>query len=129
MKKSCPNCKGTGHIIVDTKTCPECDGTGYEETINIKNHFKGINKKAKKPAYKLKIDFGNEIGIKKTSAQITDYYTPDELIGKQLLAVVNFPPKQIADFISEVLILGTYSTGGVILITPDKKAQNGDKLG
>ena len=68
-----------------------------------------LNKKAKKPAYKLKIDFGNEIGIKKTSAQITDYY--------------------IADFISEVLILGTYSTGGVILITPDKKAQNGDKLG
>ena len=51
-----------------------------------------LNKKAKKPAYKLKIDFGNEIGIKKTSAQITDYYTPDELIGKQLLAVVNFPP-------------------------------------
>ena len=48
MKKSCPNCKGTGQIIVDTKTCPECDGTGYEETINIKNHFKGINKKAKK---------------------------------------------------------------------------------
>ena len=88
-----------------------------------------LNKKAKKPAYKLKIDFGNEIGIKKTSAQITDYYTPDELIGKQLLAVVNFPPKQIADFISEVLILGTYSTGGVILITPDKKAKNGDKLG
>lgn len=88
-----------------------------------------LNKKAKKPAYKLKIDFGNEIGIKKTSTQITDYYTPDELIGKQLLAVVNFPPKQIADFISEVLILGTYSTGGVILITPDKKAQNGDKLG
>lgn len=88
-----------------------------------------LNKKAKKPAYKLKIDFGNEIGIKKTSAQITDYYTPDELIGKQLLAVVNFPPKQIADFISEVLILGTYSTGGVILITPDKKTQNGDKLG
>ena len=88
-----------------------------------------LNKKAKKPAYKLKIDFGNEIGIKKTSAQITDYYTPDELIGKQLLAVVNFPPKQIADFISEVLILGTYSTGGVILIAPDKKAQNGDKLG
>ena len=86
-----------------------------------------LNKKAKKPAYKLKIDFGNEIGIKKTSAQITDYYTPDELIGKQLLAVVNFPPKQIADFISEVLILGTYSTGGVI--PPDKKAQNGDKLG
>lgn len=88
-----------------------------------------INEKAKKPAYKLKIDFGDEIGVKKTSAQITDHYTPNELIDKQVLAVVNFPPKQIANFISEVLILGTYSTGGVILITPDKKAKNGDKLG
>ncbi len=88
-----------------------------------------INEKAKKPAYKLKIDFGDEIGVKKTSAQITDHYTPNELINKQVLAVVNFPPKQIANFISEVLILGTYSTGGVILITPDKKAKNGDKLG
>lgn len=88
-----------------------------------------INEKAKKPAYKLKIDFGDEIGVKKTSAQITDHYTSNELINKQVLAVVNFPPKQIANFISEVLILGTYSTGGVILITPDKKAKNGDKLG
>lgn len=86
-------------------------------------------KKAKKPAYKLKIDFGKEIGIKKTSAQITDHYQTEELIGKQVLAVINFPPKQIADFLSEVLVLGTYSSGGVILITPDKKAQNGDKLG
>lgn len=88
-----------------------------------------INQKAKKPAYKLKIDFGKEIGIKKTSAQITNHYRIEELIDKQVLAVINFPPKQIADFISEVLLLGTYSTGGVILITPDKKAQNGDKLG
>ena len=85
--------------------------------------------KAKKPAYKLKIDFGKDIGIKKSSAQITDNYTVDELIGKQVLAVVNFPPRQIADFMSEVLTLGTYSSGGVILITPDKKASNGDKLG
>lgn len=88
-----------------------------------------IFKKAKKPAYKLKIDFGKEIGIKKTSAQITDHYQTEELIGKQVLAVINFPPKQIANFLSEVLVLGTYSSGGVILITPDKKAQNGDKLG
>ena len=86
-------------------------------------------KRAKKPAYKLEIDFGEEIGIKKSSAQITNLYTPEELIGKQILAVVNFPQKQIADFLSEVLVLGTYSKDGVILITPDKKAGNGDKLG
>ncbi len=85
--------------------------------------------KAKRPAYKLQVDFGKDIGIKKTSAQITDKYTLDELIGKQVLAVVNFPPKQVADFMSEVLVLGTYSDGGVVLITPDKEVQNGDKLG
>ena len=86
-------------------------------------------KNAKKPAYKLEIDFGEEIGIKKSSAQITSLYTKEDLIGKQILAVVNFPSKQIADFISEVLVLGTYSKDGVILITPDRKAENGDKLG
>ena len=85
--------------------------------------------KAKRPAYKLKVDFGEEIGIKKTSAQITNHYSTKELIGKQVLAVVNFPPKQVADFMSEVLVLGTYSEGGVVLITPDKKINNGDKLG
>lgn len=86
-------------------------------------------KKAKKPAYQLKIDFGEEIGIKQSSAQITDLYNLEELKGKQILAVVNFPPMQIADFISEVLVLGTYSKDGVILITPDKTAENGEKLG
>jgi len=85
--------------------------------------------KARKPAYQLLVDFGSELGTKKSSAQITDHYTPEELIGKQVLAVVNFPPRQIADFMSEVLVLGTYSDGGVILITPDKTAKNGDKLG
>ncbi|MCI5837055.1 MAG: tRNA-binding protein [Veillonellaceae bacterium] len=84
---------------------------------------------ARKPAYRLKVDFGAEIGEKKSSAQITDRYTPEELIGKQVLAVVNFPPRQIADFMSEVLVLGTYSDGGVVLITPDKPVTNGDKLG
>ena len=88
-----------------------------------------IFEKAKKPAYQLKIDFGEKIGVKKSSAQITERYTPDELIGKQVLAVVNFPPRQIADFMSEVLVLGTYSNGGVVLITPDKEVANGDKLG
>lgn len=87
-----------------------------------------VFEKAKRPAYQLLIDFGN-FGIKKSSAQITDKYTTESLIGKQILAVTNFPPRQIADFMSEVLVLGTYSEGGVILITPDKPAQNGDKLG
>ena len=85
--------------------------------------------KAKKPAYKLWIDFGAEIGIKKSSAQITECYKMGELIGRQVLAVVNFPPKQIADFTSEVLVLGTYSKQGVVLIQPEKPVEKGDKLG
>ena len=88
-----------------------------------------IFEKAKKPAYQLKVDLGNEVGIKKSSAQITDVYKCEELVGKQVLAVVNFPPRQIADFMSEVLVLGTYSKDGVVLITPDKEVANGDKLG
>ncbi len=85
--------------------------------------------KALKSAYKLEIDFGSEVGIKKSSAQITEVYNVDELVGKQILAVVNFSPKQIADFMSEVLVLGTYSKDGVVLIIPDKLVENGDKLG
>ena len=88
-----------------------------------------VNERAKKPAYKLTVDFGKEIGIKRSSAQITNHYGVSDLIGKQVLAVVNFPPRQIADFMSEVLVLGTYSNGGVVLITPDKPVSNGDKLG
>lgn len=94
-------------------------------TIISANNFE----KARNPAYQLQVDFGEEIGIKKSSAQITNHYSTEELIGKQVLAVVNFPPRQIANFMSEVLILGTYSEGGVILITPDKDVKNGDKLG
>lgn len=85
--------------------------------------------KAKKPAYKLWVDFGDEIGIKKSSAQITECYKKEELIGKQVLGVVNFPPRQIADFMSEVLVLGTYSAQGVVLIQPDQPVKKGDKLG
>lgn len=84
---------------------------------------------AKKPAYQLKVDFGSEIGIKKSSAQITEVYKIEDLVGKQILAVVNFPPRQIANFMSEVLVLGTYSKSGVVLISPDKQVENGDKLG
>ncbi len=88
-----------------------------------------VFEKAKRPAYQLKVDLGEEIGIKKSSAQITEVYKPEDLIGKQVLAVVNFPPRQIADFMSEILVLGTYSKDGVVLITPDKEVSNGDKLG
>ncbi len=85
--------------------------------------------KAKKPAYKLEIDFGSVIGIKRSSAQITNIYNVNDLIGKQILAVVNFPPKQIANFISEVLVLGTYSKNGVVLVIPEKQVSNGDRIG
>ncbi|CDF58623.1 Protein secretion chaperonin CsaA [Thermobrachium celere DSM 8682] len=86
-------------------------------------------KKAKNPAYKLWIDFGDEIGIKKSSAQITKCYKEEELLGKQVLGVVNFPPKQIADFMSEVLVLGVYAKDGVVLIQPERPVNKGDKLG
>lgn len=92
--------------------------------INVENF-----PKARKPAYQLTIDFGEEIGIRKSSAQITDKYKKEDLINKQILAVVNFPPRQVADFISEVLVLGTYSEGGVVLIQPEQQVKNGDKLG
>jgi len=85
--------------------------------------------KAKNPSYKLWVDFGDEIGIKKSSAQITQCYDKDRLLGKQVLAVINFPSRQIADFMSEVLVLGTYSEQGVVLIQPERHVQKGDKLG
>lgn len=85
--------------------------------------------KAKKPAYQLKIDFG-ELGIKKSSAQITKHYTKEELIGKQIMAVVNFPPKQIANFMSECLVMGVYDENNdVVLLSTDKNIINGGKIG
>lgn len=85
--------------------------------------------KAKKPAYKLQIDFG-ELGIKKSSAQITALYSLDELKNRQVIAVINFPPKQIADFISECLVLGVYnSNNDVVLLQPSSGVGNGDKIG
>lgn len=81
--------------------------------------------KAKKPAYQLTIDFGL-LGIKKSSAQITVHYIPEDLIGQQVIAVVNFPPKQIANFISECLVLGLVEkNGSVILLQPQKNVVNG----
>lgn len=89
-----------------------------------------VFEKARKPAYKLWIDFGNELGIKKTSAQITNLYFPEELINKQIIAVVNFPPKQIADFMSECLVMGVYNKNGdVVLLNPNLPTENGNKIG
>jgi tRNA-binding protein len=83
---------------------------------------------ARKPAWKLRIDFGREIGVKRSSAQITNY-TKEELEGRLVLAVVNLPPRQIGPFVSEVLTLGTYRGDAVLLVAPDRGAQPGDKLG
>ena len=84
---------------------------------------------ARKPAFKLVIDFGSEVGVKKSSAQITHAYNKETLIGKQVLGVVNFPPRQIGPFISEVLVLGvSNSENAVILVTPDSNVLNGQKL-
>ena len=84
---------------------------------------------ARKPAIKLWIDFGLGIGEKKTSAQLTKHYTPETLIGRQILGVVNFPPRQIGKFMSEVLVLGVPDAEGeVVLLSPDTQAPNGGRM-
>ena len=94
-------------------------------TILEVNNFPG----ARKPAYQLTIDFG-DLGIKKSSAQITALYNKEELIGKQVIAVVNFPVKQIANFFSECLVLGVYNENNeVVLLQPTLPVKNGSKIG
>ena len=84
---------------------------------------------ARKPAIKLWVDFGEELGEKKSSAQITKHYTPESLIGRQVMAVVNFPPRQIGPIMSEILVLGVPdSVGEVVLITPDQEVPLGGRL-
>ena len=86
--------------------------------------------KARKPAYRISIDFGKELGIKRSSAQITTHYTKEDLLHRQVVAVVNFPPKQIADFISECLVLGIYDeNNAVVLLNPAMQVKNGAKIG
>ncbi len=84
---------------------------------------------ARKPAIKLWIDFGGDIGVKKTSAQITAHYSPEALVGRQVIAVVNFPPRQIGKFMSEVLTLGlSDADGAIVLLGPDKPVPNGSRM-
>jgi len=87
-----------------------------------------INKKAKKPAYKVKIDFGDEIGIRTSSAQITALYSPENLVGRQVICCVNLSPIHIGDVRSDVRILGTDSEQGVVLLMPAEPVRNGDKV-
>ena len=85
--------------------------------------------KAKKPSYQFVIDFG-DLGVKKSSAQVTDLYEKAELVGRQVVAIVNFPPKQIANFFSECLVLGVYTDKKeVVLLGPERKVENGWKIG
>ncbi|WP_455384774.1 tRNA-binding protein [Acidihalobacter prosperus] len=85
---------------------------------------------ARRPAWRLRVDFGEEIGVRKSSAQVTDLYDAETLLGKQVVAVVNFPPKQIGPFMSECLVTGFYrEDGAVVLCVPDREVPNGAKLG
>ncbi len=84
---------------------------------------------ARKPAIKLWVDFGPELGVRKSSAQITAHYTPEALIGRAVLAVVNFPPRQIGKFMSEVLVLGlSDASGDIVLITPERDVPDGERM-
>lgn len=88
-----------------------------------------VFEKARRPAYKIWVDLGPELGVKKSSAQVTDFYKPTDLIGKQVICVCNFKPRQIADFMSEILITGFSSgEGGIILATVERNVPNGQRL-
>jgi tRNA-binding protein len=85
---------------------------------------------ARRPAYKLVVDFGPEIGVKRASAQITHHYRPESLLGRRVIAVVNFAPKRIGPFVSEVLVLGAYDERGeVVLLAPDQPVAPGSRIG
>ena len=107
---------------------------GFEDFLKVDIRVGTVVKaepypEARRPAYKVWVDFGAEIGIKKTSAQATAHYTLDDLIGRQVAAVINFPPKQIGKFMSEVLILGfPDSAGEVVVIGPERPVPNGGRL-
>ena len=110
------------------------DNISFDEFLKVDIRVGRITRaepypEAKKPAIKLWIDFGPEIGERKSSAQITAHYTPETLVGKQVMAVVNFPPRQIGKFVSEVLVLGLPdSNGQFVLLTPDQTVPQGGRM-
>ena len=121
------------HLLHDTNA-PAADAIDFDAFLKVDIRLGTIIDatlfpEARKPAYKLKIDFGPGIGVRQSSAQITAHYQPDALIGRQVAAVVNFPPRQIGKFMSEVLTLGFPDAGGeVVLFSPDQPLPNGARL-
>jgi len=115
-------------------TAPKAEDTEFDDFLKVDIRVGTIIAaeefpEARKPAFKLKVDFGPVIGEKKSSAQITVHYTPDSLVRKQVAAVVNFPPRQIGPFRSEVLTLGFADTDGhIVLFSPDQLVPNGSRL-
>lgn len=121
------------HVSHDTDA-PAADAITFDDFLKVDIRIGTIVvaeafPEARKPAFKLKIDFGPAIGVKKSSAQIVDRYALDDLVGRQVAAVVNFPPRQIGKFLSEVLTLGfADESGAVILFAPDVPVPNGSRL-
>lgn len=109
---------------------PEISWSDFEKVAMHVGTILQVNDfpEARKPAYQITIDFGGEIGIKKSSAQITKRYTKEELVGKQIIAVVNFPKKQIGKFMSECLVLGAVNGDDIVLLTSDLKVENGLRI-
>ena len=113
---------------------PPADEISFDDFLNVDIRIGTVIEaapfpEARNPALKLRIDFGAGIGIKKSSAQITDHYDPDALLGAQVMAVVNFPPRQIGPFMSEVLTLGfADASGAIVLVQPDHPLPNGARL-
>lgn len=125
----------TAVVAAMTKAPPPAEAAiGYEDFRRVDIRVGTIRAaeplpEARRPALKLQVDFGPGLGVKKTSAQITRHYTPESLIGRQVAAVVNFPPKQIGKFMSEVLVLGFPDADGeVVLIVPDRTVPDGGRL-
>ena len=110
------------------------DTIGFDDFLKVDIRVGTVTRaepfpEAKKPAIKLWVDYGPEIGVKKSSAQITAHYTPEALVGRQVMGVVNFPPRQIGPFMSEALVLGLHDAEGrVVLIGPDRDIPNGEKM-
>ncbi|MHA7887912.1 tRNA-binding protein [Roseicyclus sp.] len=110
------------------------DTIGFDDFLKVDIRVGTVTRaepfpEAKKPAIKLWVDYGPEIGVRKSSAQITAHYTPEALVGRQVMGVVNFPPRQIGPFMSEALVLGLHDAEGrVVLIGPDRDIPNGEKM-